>query len=214
MTNFIPIFPLDIVVYPGEKLNLHIFEPRYKQLIEECIADKKTFGIPSVQDKRIAEYGTLMEVTELVQRHENGEMDIRTRGVSIFRVLEVVKEIPDKLYSGAIVNYPENVVDKGDTKISNLIVSEVQRLYALLNVQDKSPVKDSTVNSYEIAHFVGLSKEQEYELLGIFNELQRLEYLRRHLNTIIPVVKELEEVKARIQRNGHFRDLSLNDLDF
>lgn len=214
MTNFIPIFPLDIVVYPGEKLNLHIFEPRYKQLIEECLADKKAFGIPSVQDKRVAEYGTLMEVTELVQRHENGEMDIRTRGVSVFRVLEVVKDIPDKLYSGAIVNYPENVIDKGDTKISNLIVSEVQRLYSLLNVQDKSPVKDNTVNSYEIAHFVGLSKEQEYELLGIFNELQRLEYLRRHLNTIIPVVKELEEVKARIQRNGHFRDLSLKDLDF
>ena len=48
MTNFIPIFPLSIVVYPGEDLNLHIFEPRYKQLIAECIATKKPFGIPAV----------------------------------------------------------------------------------------------------------------------------------------------------------------------
>ncbi len=214
MTNFISIFPLDIIVYPEEKLNLHIFEPRYKQLIEECIADKKLFGIPSVRDGRVAEFGTLIEVTELVKRHENGEMDIRTRGVKVFRILEVVKEIPDKLYAGAIVTYPDNVMVKADSKIANLIVSEVQRLYKLLDVQDKSPIKaDGSFNSYEIAHFIGLSKEQEYELLCLFDELQRLEYLRRHLNNITPVIKELEEVKARIQRNGHFRDLSLDDLN-
>jgi uncharacterized protein len=213
MTNFIPIFPLNIVVYPGERLNLHIFEPRYKQLIKECIVDNKMFGIPCVTDGKVEEYGTLMEIVELAREYDNGEMDIVTRGTNIFRILEVVRSIPDKLYQGAIVNYPENVVERGNTEIGKLIVEEVKRLYSLLNVEEKFPIDEYTVISYGIAHFVGLTIEQEYELLGLFTELHRLEYLRRHLNTIIPVVKELEEVKARVKMNGHFRNLSLGDFN-
>ena len=213
MINFVPIFPLNIVVYPGEPLNLHIFEPRYKQLIRECIAEKKDFGIPSVLEKRIEQYGTLMEVTELVKEYDNGEMDIRTTGKSIFRVLEVVKEIPDKLYSGAIVNYPPNIMTHGDSKLANHVFGEVKRLYAFLNATEKFPVHKREMVSYEIAHFVGLSREQEYELLCIFTEIQRLEYLRRHLDNMTKVVQDLEKVKARIQLNGHFQDLSLGDLE-
>ena len=67
MTNFIPIFPLGIVVYPGEHLNLHIFEPRYKQLINECYAEAKPFGIPTVLSKGMAEMGTLVTIREIVE---------------------------------------------------------------------------------------------------------------------------------------------------
>jgi Lon protease-like protein len=212
VTNFIPVFPLNIVVYPGEVLNLHIFEPRYKQMIGECIAEKKPFGIPPVVEKNLKDLGTLIEITELAQEHADGTMDIRTKGVSVFRILHRMDEIPDKLYSGAIVTYPPNVMETGDTTLARNIVSEVQRLYALLNVSEKFPAGKEFLLSYELAHMVGLSLEQEYELLGIFTELQRLEYLRRHLNAIVPVIKELENIKERIQRNGHFRDLSLGDL--
>lgn len=85
MTNFIPIFPLGIVVYPGEELNLHIFEPRYKQLIRECYADAKPFGIPAVIDDKLNEMGTLVRITEITTVHEDGRMDIRTRGERVFR---------------------------------------------------------------------------------------------------------------------------------
>ncbi len=91
MTNFIPIFPLGIVVYPGEELNLHIFEPRYKQLITECYSENKLFGIPSVIDNRMQDYGTLMRIKEISKLHENGEMDIKTEGDQVFRILEVIK---------------------------------------------------------------------------------------------------------------------------
>lgn len=213
MTNFIPVFPLEIVVYPGEPLNLHIFEPRYKQLIKECIDSRKPFGIPPVMNDRIEEYGTAVEVVELVKEYENGEMDIRTRGMHVFRVLEVVRAIPEKLYQGAIVNYPENILQTGDSDLSVKIMEEVRRLYALLNVEDQFPAITGTIRSYDIAHFVGLTLQQEYELLGIFTEIQRLEYLRRHLNNMLPMIAELEEMKARIKRNGHFRDLSLKDFN-
>ena len=65
MTNFIPIFPLSIVVYPHEDLNLHIFEPKYKQLIKECFDQKKSFGMPVVIDNKISEWGTLLEIIEI-----------------------------------------------------------------------------------------------------------------------------------------------------
>lgn len=213
MTNFIPVFPLDIVVFPEEKLNLHIFEPRYKQMIQECVEKKKLFGLPPVFDRKPAEYGTLMEITEVAKIYDNGEMDIRTKGVSVFQTLEFVKEIPEKLYSGAIVTYPDNVIEKGETQISTIILNEVKRLYALLNLESKFPADKTSMISYEIGHLVGFSREQEYEMLQLFTEVQRLEYIRRHLKEIIPTIQELEEMKARIQRNGHFRDLSTGDLN-
>ncbi|MCB0700471.1 MAG: LON peptidase substrate-binding domain-containing protein [Chitinophagales bacterium] len=213
MTNFVPIFPLDIVVYPAEPLHLHIFEPRYKQLIKECIELRKPFGIPVVLDKKIQEYGTLMEITDLVKEYDNGEMDIKTKGVQVFRVLELVKSLPDKLYSGAIVNYPDNILVQEDTKLAALILTEVKRLYKLLNVEEKYPIAENAVISYSIAHFLGMKKDQEYEMLHLFTETQRLEYIRRHLNEIVPVVKEFEVVKERIKMNGHFRNLSIDDLD-
>ncbi|MEI2755888.1 MAG: LON peptidase substrate-binding domain-containing protein [Chitinophagaceae bacterium] len=80
MTNFIPIFPLGVVVYPGEKLNLHVFEPRYKQLIVECHNQKKLFGIPVVINNKLKEYGSLVEISELSKIFDNGEMDIKTTG--------------------------------------------------------------------------------------------------------------------------------------
>ncbi|RYD57859.1 MAG: peptidase S16 [Sphingobacteriales bacterium] len=213
MTNFIPIFPLEIVVYPGEALNLHIFEPRYKELINECHTNKKPFGIPPVFNKHIEEYGTLMEITEIVKVYENGEMDIKTRGTEIFRILHIVQEIPEKLYSGAVVSYPSNVMEQGESELANKVFGEVKRLYELLGVSEKFPEKKTSMVSYEIAHFVGLTKVQEYELLNIFTEIQRLEYLRRHLKTIAPVIEGLEQMKARVKMNGHFKNLSIDDLN-
>lgn len=213
MINFIPIFPLSVVVYPGEPLNLHIFEPRYKQMIGECIKENKAFGIPAVLDSKVEEYGTLMEITEVDKVYENGEFDIRTKGKSVFRILEIIKAIPDKQYHGAIVDYPVNVMEHGESSIAQVILNEVKRLYTLLNVEEKFPAHKMSMISYEVAHFIGLSKQQEYELLCLLTEVQRLEYIRRHLNNILPTIKELEEVKARIQRNGHFRNLSLDDFN-
>ncbi len=210
MTNFIPVFPLNIVVFPGETLNLHIFEPRYKQMVAERVIDKKPFGIPPVFNGQPGELGTLMQITEVVKEYANGEFDIRTKGVKIFRSLQYIDAIPDKLYSGAIVTYPDNNLEPDGSSIGAQIVNEVMRLYKLFNTFEKLPVFEKPPLSYEIAHLVGLSREQEYELLGLFTEVQRMEYIRRHLNNVAPIINELEAMKARVQMNGHFRNLSLN----
>lgn len=212
MTNFIPIFPLGIVVYPGEKLNLHIFEPRYKQLIGECQAASKPFGIPAVINSNMVEMGTLVEITEVVKVYDNGEMDIRTKGLDIFRILETIKLVPDKLYSGAIVTYPDNQL-AGSNELMRKVVSSTRELHRMLNLNKEFPRADDLLNTYDVAHHVGLSLEEEYELLGLLHELQRQEYLKRHLQRVMPVIMEMEQLKDKIKLNGHFRNLSAFDLD-
>ncbi|HEV8285439.1 MAG TPA: LON peptidase substrate-binding domain-containing protein [Chitinophagaceae bacterium] len=207
MTNFIPIFPLGIVVYPGENLNLHIFEPRYKQLINECHNQKKQFGIPTVIENRLQDYGSLVEVTELTQVHENGELDIKTKGSKIFRILEVIKEVPDKLYSGAIVNYPETR-EEGNRELMKKVVNSIRELHKLLKIDKDFKKNDEDLKAYDVAHHVGLSLEEEYEMLHLLDERQRQEYLKRHLTKVIPLVAEMEQLKEKIKLNGHFKNLS------
>lgn len=207
MTNFIPIFPLGIVVYPGENVNLHIFEPRYKQLVKECSENKKSFGIPAVIDNRLQERGTLVSVTEVSKVYDNGEMDIKTKGERVFRMLEIIKEVPDKLYSGAIVNYPDNK-EQGDIDLMRRVMNGIRELHKLLNVSKDFKKPDEELKTYEVAHHVGLTLQEEYELLGLYDELQRLEYLKRHLTKVLPLVAEMEGLKEKIKQNGHFKNLS------
>jgi len=206
MTNFIPIFPLGIVVYPGEKVNLHIFEPRYKQLINDCYGEGKPFGIPTVLKNGIGETGTLVQVSEIAEIYADGKMDIKTTGLKVFRILEVIKSVPDKMYSGAIVNYPFNE-EKQNPELRRKVVNSIKELHNLMKLSKDFKKPDDTLVSYDVAHHAALSLEEEYELLGLFKEEQRLEYLKRHLIKILPLVNEMENLKERIQLNGHFKHL-------
>lgn len=207
MTNFIPIFPLSIVVYPHEELNLHIFEPKYKQLVNECFKHKKHFGMPVVINGKMNELGTLLDVTEISKVYETGEMDIKTKGKRIFKILEPIDDIPDKLYHGAIVNYPQNH-EHGRRFMMKKLIESLKLLHQLLKVNKPLIKDDEELWSYDIAHEVGLNLEQEYELLSLMDELYRQEYLKRHLAKVIPVVQEMESLKEKIKLNGHFKNIS------
>jgi Lon protease-like protein len=210
MTNFIPIFPLNIVVFPGEKLNLHIFEPRYIQLINECISLKKDFGIPSVVNHKMGDLGTSIQILTIEKQYDDGSMDIKTMGVKVFKILDVVNEIPNKLYQGAIVNYPDNDFNGIESKMTKLL-NELRYFHQMLELNKTYSKPDNELLTYDIAHHAGLSLEQEYELLALLREDQRQEYLQRHLRQIIPTITELQNLKERIQLNGHFRKLSIDE---
>lgn len=209
--NFIPVFPLGIVAYPGEKLNLHIFEPRYRQLIKECISGNKNFGIPVVIDNKAKEMGTLMRVVALSKEYESGEMDIVTEGLQIFKILEFINEIPDKLYSGAIVTYPHNDVMPKPGFMKNLLLL-LREMHQKLDVAKEFSKADELLTSFDIAHHTGMSLEEEYELLHLASEMHRLEYIRRHLQKVLPVVTQMQALQDKIKLNGHFRDLRGFDL--
>ena len=206
MTNFIPLFPLAIVVFPGEELNLHIFEPRYKQLINDCHAGKKPFGIPSVINEKVSEMGTLVEITEISKVYDNGEMDIKTRGVSVFKILEKIQELPDKLYHGAIVTYPP-VNQRGNAPLMKKVLQAIRDLHKILNVSKDFKKPDNELLSYDIAHHAGMPLEDEYRVLEYGEELHRQEFIKRHLVKVLAVMAQMDHLKNKIQLNGHFKNI-------
>jgi len=150
--------------------------------------------------------GTLVQVTEISQVYDDGKMDIKTEGLQVFRILEMINELPGKLYSGAIVNYPGNV-KTGNRVLMNGIVQGVKELHKLLQIEKKFAKPDAELWSYDVAHHAGLALQEEYELLELLHELQRQEYLKRHLTKVIPVLAEMEMLKEKVKLNGHFKNL-------
>jgi uncharacterized protein len=161
---------------------------------------------------QVAEMGTLVKINRVVKVYDNGEMDIQTSGERIFRILEVIKEIPDKLYSGAIVNYPDSD-DAGKRDLMQKVVNGIRELHRLLNISKDFKKPDEELTAYDVAHHAGLSLEEEYELLGLLKEIQRQEYLKRHLSKVLPLIAEMEALKEKIRLNGHFKNLSSLNFD-
>lgn len=206
MSELIPIFPLELVVYPGEELNLHIFEPRYKQLINDCAKTKTPFGIPTVLNQQVGELGTLVQLTEIANVQADGQMDVRTLGLKVFRVKELLKLYPGKLYSGARVDYQAD--DSADeAPLLPQLLADLKKLHGLLKVEKAFPKSDDKLTSFDLAHHAGLTLKQEFELLGLTDERARQEYLRYHLHQILQVVVQLESLKEKIKLNGHFKHL-------
>ncbi|MGM9509491.1 LON peptidase substrate-binding domain-containing protein [Larkinella sp. GY13] len=204
MEIYLPLFPLNLVVYPNEDLNLHIFEERYRQLIAECLEKGQTFGIPAFINNKLPGYGTEMSVTTLHKRYDDGRMDIKSKGIRIFKVANFENPSPGKLYAGGTVQVVEVEPEMGD-HLDELIV-KLTRLYRLLQI--KSEIDEETpLLSFRVAHKIGLSVEEEYELLTIDHENERQRFLIRHLDRVLPVVSEMERTKDRIKMNGHFKNL-------
>jgi Lon protease-like protein len=204
MESFLPLFPLNLVAYPTENLNLHIFEPRYRQLINECLEEQKTFGIPAFINNKLPGYGTEMKILSLSKSYEDGRMDIKTKGLKVFRMLNFQNPVPNKLYAGGRVAYVEDT-DTPDGVISELLL-QLDRLHHILQTKVDFNTQLQPF-SYQIGHKVGLSQEEEYHLLTIDSETERQRYILRHLNKVVPVMSEMERTKERIKLNGHFKNL-------
>ncbi len=198
----VPFFPLKLVAFPGEHLNLHIFEPRYKQLISECIADDSTFVIPVYND-HLLEFGSEMKVLELVKEYETGEMDVITICLNAVQVFSFKDKLSPKLYAGGEVETIENIRDQEPAQWYEL-KTLAKQLVDILKMDDKLDV-DLVTNSFELAHKLGLSLEQEYDMLQMVRESQRQAYMINHLKRALPLVKEMENAKERIKMNGHFQ---------
>ena len=204
--NFLPLFPLNLVVFPQESLNLHIFEPRYRQLISECVSSKSTFGIPAFIGGKMQQYGTEVHILEVENLYEDGRMDIKTQGICTFEILSFDNPIKNKLYSGGEITRKTLDKDNSNSVLRQEVIQKINELYTFMHIKATFNW-DSEVLSFEVAHKIGLSLEQEYALLCIEQEQERQNYLFEHLNKILPVIKEMERTKDRIRMNGHFKNL-------
>lgn len=205
MQKFMPLFPLGIVVFPGEKLNLHIFEPRYIQLIQEAKSNNKNFAIPLYYKNSLAEYATEIELLSIEKTYDDGKLDIKTKGISVVRVLHFMEIVEGKPYYGGIVQEMEQQ-NEDIKKINPLLAKLLNQLKETLGI-DKPIFKDlDNMNSFDIAHYVGMSIEDKYHLLTITDEKVRQNMIYQHLQKSMPSLKENVELINRIKMNGHFRN--------
>lgn len=203
MGNFLPLFPLKLVAFPGEQLNLHIFEPRYKQLIQDSEATKGTFGIAVYIDK-LMPFGTEVELEEVSKVYDDGRMDIKTRGKRVFEMLSFENPMTDKLYAGGNVVFYENDPRVGENQYAEFIFY-LKELFRLMEYQTE--IIPHRLNSFTYAHKLGLNLTEEYELLMMAKESERIKFLIGHLMKVIPIMRDMEIAKKRIQMNGHFKNL-------
>lgn len=205
--RFIPMFPLKIVVFPGERLNLHIFEPRYKQLIMDCEKENLTFGIAAYINNQLMEIGTEIRLIKVEKRYDNGEMDISTEGVQLFKVVDFYTQAIGKMYGAADVSNLKMPVTEGDFLKNEQILELTTELFKILKINKELPAEASQVKTYNLAHYVGFSIEQEYEFLCIPTEEERQNYMIDHIKRILPVVREVEFLRQRALLNGHFKNI-------
>lgn len=208
---YLPLFPLRLVAFPGESLNLHIFEPRYRQLIGECHSEGTTFGINVTLEGKLMPVGTEIELLEIVQKHPKGEMDVRCRGVRTYRLRSYDNQAPEKLYAGGSVSF----VDTKATASSESalpVLERLRQLYQRLRVRKEIEETPENFSTYQYAHHIGLSLEQEYELLTIPSEEHRRAFMLRHIEQLLPQIEEQSDLQRRVSMNGHFKNALPPDL--
>ena len=200
---YIPLFPLKLVVFPDEELNLHIFEPRYKELLADIEKESSPIGILTFTDK-LSGYGTEVVLEKVYKRYEDGRLDIKTKGKRVFRIHTFDNPMKGKQYAGGEVEFL-----KDDMRISTPLQHEyVLYLKEMLHLLNFTPeIRLDSLTSYTFAHKVGLNLEEELELIKMESEKARTEFLITHFKRMIPVLKAAEQARARIRQNGHFNHL-------
>ena len=200
----LPLFPLNIVAYPGELVNLHIFEPRYKDLIRDCIDNDQTFGIPTYNGKTMS-FGTEMAIIKVEKVYPDGRMDIRTRGIKVFEIEDFYDPWRDHTYAGGRVKIPENNME-GSPESATKVLQLAKELFHWLNMNEKFKI-DSENLSYSIAHKIGFKLDEELEVLKTLDENDRRQLIIKHLEKLLPALERAEQARERIMMNGHFRHL-------
>ena len=205
MNHTIPIFPLKLVVYPDSKYPLHIFEERYKVLLQKCLKENSGFGIVASIDKRISDVGVYVKVTEILKTYLNGELDIVVQGLERFLITSTSLHT-DGYYVADVEKYDdENIII--DQKLSQDLQTEFEEIVELANYKLEdgfwNNLKTSDLKSYKIAEKSGLTYEQQQELLILKNENERLNYLINYFLSIKDKVNDAESVKRIIMNDGY-----------
>jgi len=169
------------------------------------MTSKLTFGLIPVKDKKLSDIGLEMNILEISTVYPDGEMDILAIGQNVFELIEFQEKISDKLYPGGKVNELREINDV-DLILLEKVIINVKRLYKSMNIKVDLPEINSDFSIYDIAHKVGFNTSQEIDLLGIRSEVERLKYTLDHLDTLIPVVTQTDELRNKIKMNGHIKN--------
>jgi ATP-dependent Lon protease len=200
----LPLFPLDLVLYPHEELPLHIFEERYKDLTQYCLDHEVPFGIIRAKDDGLASVGTTARIREVVNRYADGRLDILVEGEERFRLREVYDE---KSYYTADVMILEDEPDPADLDLQERAITQHMKLLELAGRTVRPDLYDRAEPlSFVLAQNAALGEDQKQDVLERTSESARIRYLIDHFEELIPRIEQKSDVQRRIRSNGHFKD--------
>lgn len=209
------MFPLDLVLLPGAALPLHIFEPRYREMIGECLEFKRAFGVvrarelpeqreqeeTRIESPRMADIGCTAEIISVVNKYPDGRMNIVTRGLQRFEILEINRSRPflqaDVLYLQDTPGSP--LPDKITRAVA--LQGEILTL-AGAQAEGSTSVRDGLL-SFHLASSLPLDLDFKQRLLEISSESERIEALISFFEAVLPNLRRATHVRKKAGGNGH-----------
>jgi Lon protease-like protein len=197
-----PLFPLALVALPGEVVPLHIFEERYKTMMSECVDSGTEFGIVWMSDDELKEIGCACAIERVLERMDDGRMNLLARGTRPFRVLERQAHLP---YPAGVVEFMEDAAEEPDAKL----VGEARAAYADLvkRATDREPedAELEEMGAYDMAATVDFGLDAKQGLLDLRSENARLRLVTRLFRAATKRLDFVDRAQARARSNGKVR---------
>lgn len=197
----LPLFPLGIVLLPGEPVPLHIFEPRYKEMVRICLDADRPFGIVYASESALAQVGCTARIRRVAARYQDGRLDIVAVGEDRFRVDEVHR---DKSYLTADITPVEDVTDAPGTVIRQKLIARHMKLLELAG-ETPRPARydDASSLAFLVGRNAGLDLADKQALLEMTSEADRAKYLSDHLKALLVRLEKARDYRDRARGDGH-----------
>jgi Uncharacterized protein, similar to the N-terminal domain of Lon protease len=196
----LPLFPLEVVLLPGTPLPLHIFEPRYKEMIADCIGNDAPFGVIRALDEGIAEIGCTAEIITVTKQYPDGRMDLIAEGRNRFEVVELNEE--RSFLRAEVLLVPDEAGTPQEQERLRAIQLHLEILSLAGAVQDLSSADQNQLSFY-LAGSLPLDLDFKQKLLAMRSEGERLQTVAAYLEEMIPKLRRVAETRQKAGGNGH-----------
>ncbi|MGB0006157.1 MAG: LON peptidase substrate-binding domain-containing protein [Candidatus Sulfotelmatobacter sp.] len=200
MPSLIPLFPLDVVLLPSTPLPLHIFEPRYKEMIAECLAKNRIFGVVRALDQGLAEVGCTAEIITVVKEYPDGRLDLVAEGRNRFEIVAVNQDRTFLQGEVRMIEDEPGAPPQGDAARAAQLHSE---LLAIAGAKQDLSAADPASLSFYIAGSLPLDLDFKQKLLSLRSEADRISILITYLETLIPNLHRAARAREKAGGNGH-----------
>ncbi|HEY2171000.1 MAG TPA: LON peptidase substrate-binding domain-containing protein [Candidatus Angelobacter sp.] len=195
----LPLFPLEIVVFPGAPLPLHIFEPRYKEMVGECLSQDRPFGMVQAKENALSAIGCSARIVTVIKKYEDGRLDIAAKGAQRFEIIQVNQERSFLQAEVAFFDDEPSIVSK---TAADSVIQLHEQLFAVMG-QTIEVERDAAYLSFRLAQDLPVDLDFKQTLLEMKSEAERVEVLTEYYRATIPKVENSLRVRQRASGNGH-----------
>jgi Lon protease-like protein len=202
LSSEFPLFPLSLVALPGELIPLHIFEERYKTMMNECLRDEREFGIVWLSEDGLREVGCAVKIEQVLERMEDGRMNLLTRGTRPFRVLERQAHLA---YPAGVIEFVEDRAESIDSALEEAAHAAYAELVKRATDNDPDPTELADMSAYAMAATVDFGLDAKQGLLDLRSENARLRLVTRLFRAALKRLDFVDRAQARARSNGKVR---------